>query len=57
MGLMDTIKAKLGGNKSQLKGGIDKAADVVGNKAGAHADKVDKAADMAKNTVDKLPGA
>lgn len=57
MGFMDTIKAKLGGNKSQVKGGIDKTADVVGDKAGAHADKVDKAADTAKDAVDKLPEA
>lgn len=57
MGFMDTIKAKLGGNKSQVKGGIDKTGDVVGDKVGAHADKVDPAADMAKDTVDKLPGA
>jgi len=57
MGFMDTIKSKFGGNKEQIKGGIDKAADAVGGKAGAHADKVDKAADMAKGAVDKLPGA
>ena len=57
MGFMDTIKSKLGGNKEQIKGGIDKAADAVGDKAGAHAAKIDKAADMAKDAVDKLPGA
>jgi len=57
MGFMDTIKSKLGGNKEQIKGGIDKAADAVGDKAGAHAAKVDKAAGMAKDAVDKLPGA
>jgi len=57
MGFMDTLKSKFGGNKEQIKGGIDKAADAVGDKAGAHADKVDKAADMAKDAVDKLPGA
>jgi hypothetical protein len=57
MGILDTIKSKLGGNKAQVKDGIDKAADVVGDKAGAHADKVDQAADMAKDAVDKLPDA
>ncbi len=57
MGILDTIKSKLGGNKAQIKDGIDKAADVVGDKAGAHADKVDQAADMAKDAVDKLPDA
>lgn len=57
MGIIDTIKAKLGGNKAQVKGGIDKAADAVGDKAGAHADKVDQGAEMAKDAVDKLPDA
>ncbi len=57
MGLMDSIKSKLGGNKTQIKQGVDKAADVVGGKAGAHADKVDKGAKMAKDAVDKLPDA
>jgi hypothetical protein len=57
MGLLDTIKSKLGGNKTQAKQGIDKAADVVGDKAGAHADKVQQGAEMAKDAVDKLPDA
>jgi hypothetical protein len=57
MGLLDTLKSKLGGNKAQVKQGIDKAADAVGGKVGAHADKVDKAADAAKDAVDKLPDA
>ena len=55
MGFMDSIKSKLGGNKAQVKQGIDKAADVAGDKAGAHADKVQQAADAAKDQVDKLP--
>ncbi len=57
MGLFDSIKAKLGGNKSQVKGGIDKAADAIDDKAGAHADKVQQGSDMAKDAVDKLPDA
>ena len=57
MGLMDTIKSKLGGNKTQVKQGIDKAADVIDDKAGAHADKVQQGAEMAKDAVDKLPDA
>jgi hypothetical protein len=57
MGLLDTIKSKLGGNKTQAKQGIDKAADVVGDKAGAHADKVQQGAEVAKDAVDKLPDA
>ncbi len=55
MGLMDSIKSKVGGNKSQVKQGIDKAADVAADKAGEHADKVQQGAEMAKDQVDKLP--
>lgn len=57
MGLFDSIKSKLGGNKTQVKEGIDKAADAVDDKAGDNADKVQKAADAAKDAVDKLPDA
>lgn len=57
MGFMDSIKSKLSGNKNQAKQGIDKAAKVVGDKAGSHADKVHKGANMAKDQVDKLPDA
>jgi hypothetical protein len=57
MGLLDTVKSKLGGNKTQVKQGIDKAADAVEDHAGSHADKVEKGADMAKDVVDKLPDA
>jgi MT0933-like antitoxin protein len=57
MGLFDSIKAKLGGNKSQVKQGIDKVADVVDDKAGDQADKVQQGAEMAKDAVDKLPDA
>ena len=56
MGLMDSIKGMMKGKKPQIKDGVDKGADVVGDKVGAeHADKVDKAADVAKDAVDKLP--
>jgi hypothetical protein len=57
MGLLNTIKSKLGGNKHQIKQGVDKAADVIGSKAGAHADKVQKGAETVKGAVDKLPDA
>ena len=57
MGLFDSVKSKLGGNKTQVKQGIDKAADVAGDKAGAHADKVQEGAKAAKDAVDKLPDA
>ena len=56
MGLMDSLKGMTKGKKPQIKGGVDKAADVVADKVGVqHADKVDKAANMAKGAVDKLP--
>lgn len=55
MGLLDTVKSKLSGNKTQVKGGIDKAADVVADKAGDHSDKVEQGAEVAKDAVDKLP--
>lgn len=55
MGFIDTIKSKLGGSKNQAKQGVDKAADVVADKAGEHADKVDQGAEMAKDAIDKLP--
>jgi phage-related protein len=57
MGIIDSIKSKLGGNTSQVKQGIDKAADAVDDKAGAHADKVQQGAEAAKDAVDKLPDA
>lgn len=56
MGFMDSIKSKLGGNKKQVNQGIDKMADMIDDKAGAHADKVHKAAEAAKDAIDKLPG-
>ncbi len=57
MGILDSIKSKLGGNKSQVKQGVDKAADVVEDKAGEHADKVQQGAEVVKDAVDKLPDA
>lgn len=57
MGFMDSIKSKLSGNKSKAKQGIDKAANVVADHAGSHANKVRKGAKMAKDQVDKLPDA
>ena len=57
MGFMDKIKGALGGHKDEVKGGIDKAGDVVDDKTGAkYADKVDSAQDAAKSAVDKATG-
>lgn len=55
MGLLDSVKSALSGNKGNAKKGIDAAADAVDDKAGAHADKVQKGAEKAKDAVDKLP--
>ena len=57
MGILDSIKSKLGGNKSQVKQGVDKAADAIDDKAGEHADKVQQGAEVVKDAVDKLPDA
>lgn len=54
MGLFDKAKQAIAGNKRQVKQGIDKAAQVADDKAGAHADKVHKGARVAKDQVDKL---
>lgn len=54
MGFLDKAKQAVSGNKRQVKQGIDKAADIADDKAGAHADKVHKGARMAKQQVDKL---
>lgn len=55
MGLLDKIKGALQGKSKQMKSGIDKAADVVDDKTGGkHTDKIDGAADKAKDIIDKL---
>lgn len=57
MGILDKIKELIGGNKAAVKGGIDKASDAVESKVGAeHAQKVEDAAEKAKDVIDKLPG-
>jgi hypothetical protein len=56
MGILDSIKGLVRGKKPEIKDGIDKAAAVVDDKVGEeHDDKIAKAADMAKDAVDKLP--
>lgn len=55
MGLLDKAKGLLSGNKDKVKGGIDKAADLVDDKTGKqHTDKIGDVADKAKDAVDKL---
>ncbi len=57
MGLMDTIKSALKGKGKQVESGIDKVADVVDDKTGGkHTDKIEDAAEKAKDVVNKLDG-
>ncbi len=57
MGLMDSVKQSLSGNKGKAKQGVDKAADVIDDKAGEHGDKVQQGAEVVKDAIDKLPDA
>lgn len=55
MGLLDNVKKALKGKGKQIESGIDKVADVVDDKTGGkHAEKIDDAADKAKDIVDKI---
>jgi hypothetical protein len=55
MGLMDTIKGWFGGNKQEVKEGIDKGADAIKEKVPDQYDtKVDAGAEAAKDAVDKI---
>ena len=57
MGLLDSIKNALGGNADKVKDGIDKAGDMVDDKTGGqYSDKIDMAAEKAKDVVDQLDG-
>ncbi len=56
MGIMDSIKGLFGGNKQKIKDGIDKGADVIGDKAGSHADKVAKGRRPGKGRRRQAPG-
>ncbi len=62
MGLMDTLKGLLGqgkktvaDNQDKINDAVDKGADLADDKTGGkHSDKIDKAADVVKDTVDKV---
>lgn len=55
MGLLDTVKKALKGKGKQIESGIDKVADVVDDKTGGkHSEKIDDAAQKAKDIVEKL---
>ena len=55
MGFTDKVKGLIGGNKSTVKDGIDKAADAVESKTPDSVDaQVEKGADVLKDVVDKI---
>jgi hypothetical protein len=56
MGILDKIKGMLSKNKGGAKKGVDTAADQAKKVVpDAHDGKVDKAADAAKDAIEKLP--
>ncbi len=56
MGILDKIKGMFSKNKGGVKQGVDTAADQAKKVVpDTHDDKVDKAADAAKDAIDKLP--
>jgi len=58
MGLLDKIKAMLSGNADKVKGGLDKAGDMVDDKTGGKfGDKIDMAKDKIGDMVDDQSGA
>lgn len=55
MGFIDKIKDVVGDNADKAEDVIDKAADVIDDKTGnAHTDKIDAAAEKAKDVVGGL---
>ncbi|YAL84250.1 antitoxin [Dermacoccaceae bacterium W4C1] len=52
MGLFDSAKDAISGNKDKVDQGVDKAGDFVDDKTGGeHSDKVDQAQDFAKDKL------
>jgi ABC-type transporter Mla subunit MlaD len=55
MGILDKLKDLAKGKGEQIDSAIDKAADLADDKTGGkHTDKIEQAADKAKDVVDKL---
>jgi len=55
MGLLDSVKGFVKGNKDKVHDGIDKAAELVDDKTkGKYSDKVDTVQGKAKEAVEKL---
>ena len=57
MGILDSIKGLVAGNKDKVQQGVDKAADIAKDKLpDEHDGKVDKIADAATDQINKLEG-
>ena len=57
MGLLDKIKAMIGGNADKVKGGLEKAGDMVDEKTdGKFSDKIEMAEEKICEVVDKVDG-
>lgn len=55
MGLLDTIKGLVKGNKKTILEGVDKAADLIQSKTSDDVDaQVEKGAGVVKDLVEKL---
>ena len=53
MGLLDKIKAMLSGNADKVKGGLDKAGDMIDDKTGGKfGDKIDSVTDKVGDMLD-----
>lgn len=57
MGLMDSVKGLVGGNKKTINDAVDKGADLVQSKTPDSIDpQVDKGAAALKDVVNKIDG-
>jgi len=57
MGLLDKIKDMVGGNADKVKGGLDKASDMVDEKTGGKfSDKIDMAQEKIGDVIDGQAG-
>jgi hypothetical protein len=57
MGFMDKVKGLVKGRGDQIDGKIDQVAGMVDDKTGGkYSDKIDSAAEKAKEVVDKVDG-
>lgn len=52
--LADKAKNLAAENPDKVKGALDKAGDIAGDKLPDHEDKIDAGVDKAKDAVDKL---